>query len=556
MSSSVDSTVIAARRPVIESPAAPVAPADLRAALRKTSHPPSFIRPNERPPHEKSPSPSPFSSSVPWRTSKLASSAGTTTTTTAAAAPVVNKKENIKTEDLTARIEALTAMANQTVAKVDRITAAETATPTNGAPQPAASTGVRAVASKLLSRATESPPKQPGPLPASHRPGKLDVLGVVNSAKLLPQQEQIASATSPVKNRAADKPLPTTPFLAAELKHTSSATGQNKPPASEMAPLPGAAPATALPVAQSTTAQPLEKVALSDETATSSVKTVQGILKKKVEGSPDAVHPIVRIRPVVETAAADANDEVSEPPVSILKRRSSREEVEPEATNQSLALDPSTLEPHHSILKRPPSRDGSAESSRSLSPDPLNSILKRPPSSASSTQAATPSNLPTESNPADPRPILKKRSSTEDILNDPRPILKKKSSTDDEHEPSPSDSRPKPILKSGRRSSSEQLDLEESSLPLRPPRRPVEFREAAVPEGSPEETNPAEPTQLRPLSVAERIEAHKQNALAAASSVPPVPAPRRLAPRLNGANDSPTGGAVANRRYVVSCFSS
>ncbi len=525
------------RRPVSDSPTVrPTGPpaADLRSGLRKTSHPPAFIRPNERSPlTEKSPSPNPFnaaspsSSSVPWRTAKVA-------------IPGTPKSELIKTEDLTARIEALTAMANQTVAKVDRLTSVTPAKTTNGV-HPAASSinssngsgSVKAVASKLLNRATESPPKQCSPLPAARRPGKLDVLAVVNSANKLssPQQEQIPPT---VKNRiaAADKTL--------VVRANNTTIGENKPQLDEK-----------------TTSLPLEEGSPAGEitnNGVSSIKSVQGILKKKVEGPSDTVTPIpsVRIRSAPSPSLPSKQEEESnnlsviEDPslVSILKRRESREE-QPEAVIQAPAPNPpepvatSTLEPpQHSILKRPPSRDGSAESSRSLSPDPLNSILKRPTS-------ASPAPAERGSSPSsgDPRPILKKRSSTEDILSDPRPILKKKSSTDDEHEPvahneTGSGGKPKPILKSGRRLSSEQLDIDPSAtaqgVTLRPLRRPVEFN---TPQVGAAEANPEEQEETRQLTVAERIELHKQNAAAAANG--------RQSVRQSGTDLS---GAVPKRR--------
>lgn len=106
-------------------------------------------------------------------------------------------------------------------------------------------------------------------------------------------------------------------------------------------------------------------------------------------------------------------------PQSILKRRSSREDV---------AVDrPTTPEPH-SILKR-------KTSSRTSSIDTLE---------------------------GEPRPILKKKSSVEELDHfEPRPILKKKSSTDDEL-----DDRPRSILKGGR--SREDLDRAEGVISPNP----------------------------------------------------------------------------------------
>ncbi|XP_050688505.1 supervillin-like isoform X3 [Eriocheir sinensis] len=115
----------------------------------------------------------------------------------------------------------------------------------------------------------------------------------------------------------------------------------------------------------------------------------------------------------------DTPQAVSPDPQSILKHRSSREDV---------TLDrPTTPEPH-SILKR-------KTSSRTSSID----IVE-----------------------GEPRPILKKKSSIEELDHfEPRPILKKKSSTDDEL-----DDRPRSILKGGR--SREDLDLAEGFVSPNP----------------------------------------------------------------------------------------
>ncbi|XP_042234899.1 serine/arginine repetitive matrix protein 2-like isoform X3 [Homarus americanus] len=106
-------------------------------------------------------------------------------------------------------------------------------------------------------------------------------------------------------------------------------------------------------------------------------------------------------------------------PQSILKHRSSREDV---------TIDrPTTPEPH-SILKR-------KTSSRTSSIDTVE---------------------------GEPRPILKKKSSIEELDHfEPRPILKKKSSTDDEL-----DDRPRSILKGGR--SREDLDRAEGVISPNP----------------------------------------------------------------------------------------
>ncbi|KAK3866201.1 hypothetical protein Pcinc_028250 [Petrolisthes cinctipes] len=106
-------------------------------------------------------------------------------------------------------------------------------------------------------------------------------------------------------------------------------------------------------------------------------------------------------------------------PQSILKHRSSREDVGVER--------PTTPEPH-SILKR-------KTSSRTSSIDTIE---------------------------GEPRPILKKKSSVEELDHfEPRPILKKKSSTDDEL-----DDRPRSILKGGR--SREDLDHADGVLSPNP----------------------------------------------------------------------------------------
>nr|XP_045623518.1 serine-rich adhesin for platelets-like isoform X7 [Procambarus clarkii] len=95
----------------------------------------------------------------------------------------------------------------------------------------------------------------------------------------------------------------------------------------------------------------------------------------------------------------------------------------------------------HSILKRRSSREDVAND-RPTTPEP-HSILKRKTSSRASS---------IDTIEGEPRPILKKKSSIEELDHfEPRPILKKKSSTDDEL-----DDRPRSILKGGR--SREDLD--------------------------------------------------------------------------------------------------
>ncbi|XP_042881684.1 serine/arginine repetitive matrix protein 2-like isoform X2 [Penaeus japonicus] len=126
-----------------------------------------------------------------------------------------------------------------------------------------------------------------------------------------------------------------------------------------------------------------------------------------------------RCRPRRCSLDGDSPRTNSPDPQSILKRRSSREDVMPER--------PTTPEPH--------------------------SILKRKTSSRTSSLDAQ---------EGEPRPILKKKSSAEELEHfEPRPILKKKSSTDDEL-----DDRPRSILKGGR--SREDLDRSEGVISPNP----------------------------------------------------------------------------------------
>ena len=93
-----------------------------------------------------------------------------------------------------------------------------------------------------------------------------------------------------------------------------------------------------------------------------------------------------------------------------------------------------------SILKRRHSRDDLALD-RAMTPEPQSILKRKSWSRGSSSRASSVDTLDGEL-----VPILKKKSSTEDIDHfEPKPILKKKSSTDDELE-----DRPKSILKSAR----------------------------------------------------------------------------------------------------------
>lgn len=530
---------------------------DLRANLRKTSQPPAFIRPpvsetansvrvmspvTNVTAKEHSPSPGPAHSSVPWRTGKVASA--------------VKTSEPIKTEELTARIEALTAMASQTVAKVDRLTNTPTVPVANSAPGPATpevasrevngshptpSGSVRAVASKLLNRVQ---PKPVSPLPVGRRPAKMEspVLmtnPVPTTSSVCSPAVKLSPAVAstqqtplcPSKNRAAmaavdqiDKTLAASP-AGVSVRANSSATtaaqlGRNRTAETETA-----------KVSNSTNSNNNSKPVDNNraESGPSSIKAVQGILKKKVEGS-DV--PSLRIRPEVSPPElypilrVDEDNILPPPtsdPVSILKKRFE----ETESTVTTLPADGSP-EPH-SILKRPLSRDGSAESARSQSPvDSLNSILKRATLSPSP-GILTPDQGSNPSGSTDPRPILKKRSSTDQDpgqlgVDGPRPILKKKSSTDDEHEPPAH----KPILKSGRRTSTGQLDLDAHIGRLRRTERevsPVATRELGT-TNEPEEERP-EGEEPRQLSVAERISSMEL------ATNPSVVAPWRLPTRPN-----------------------
>lgn len=530
MSSSVDNNMMMGRR------ASPQPAADLRANLRKTSQPPAFIRPppvstqdnNENVPSpavalEHSKSPSPYSS-VPWRTGKVA---------------VKTTEPAIKTEDLTARIEALTAMAHQTVAKVDRLTATPDREVQNGSHHPAG--GVKAVATKLLNRVQPASPQLPTsvgrrPVAAKIEPPvasatsnsspavKLSPAAPVLSAQQREQQQPSAPFS---KNRAAVNQIDKT--LAATRANNvapAAALGRNK---------------TADPDATTTQNRTVDN---GTSSAPSTVKAVQGILKKKVEGVGAESPGLVRIRP--EASAPELypilrveEDVVVSPssdPVSILKKRFE----EPPESSSALTVPADGSPEPHSILKRPLSRDGSAESGRSQSPvDPISSILKRAsltPSPAISDQVSSPSATAA----ADPRPILKKRSSTDDP-GIARPILKKKSSTDDEHEPAAH----KPILKSvgGSRTSSEQLDLDGHLSRLRRTENretsPARTAPRAEPDtrDEPEEERPEGEEPPRQLSVAERINCMELQTNS------PIVAPWRLPSRPNPPAQVPANGS-------------
>ena len=534
MSSSVDNTI---QRP------SPQPGVDLRAHLRKTSQPPAFIRPPDAAADvspipslkEKSPSPGP---SVPWRTGKVSSNVKST------------QPEPIKTEDLTARIEALTAIAHQTVAKVDRLTAT---TPTSEPPvrpevngaTPSTGGSVKAVATKLLNQVQ---PKPVSPLlNVGRRPVKMEspVAGLVTSNSVSSpstpfvkptqqqqqQHQQQHQPTGNSKNRPTDGPMDKTPTVQARANTlVTKVFGRN------------------VGTTQTNAAanKPVASVDNSPSGVPSTVKTVQGILKKKVEGTDptktqDAIltgasesYPILRVD---EEPIAVPSD-----PVSILKKRfEEAESTAASATERSSAVAvEGSPETHHSILKRSLSRDGSAESGRSQSPvDPLNSILKR--TALNPSPSVFVADHPASS---DPRPILKKKSLTDDpfqqLADSPRPILKKRSSTDDENE----SAAHRPILKSGRRTSSEQPDLLDNHLSKL--RRP-EARESPPPVGANEPSDvtnqPEEERSVeeRQLSVAERIscmESQNQPAIVAPWRLPSHRPPTVSLPKENCANSS------------------
>lgn len=561
--------------------------ADLRANLRKTSQPPAFIRPPVPEIHNISeslvtttpvttdnsasfPAPPPpvsSSSSVPWRTGKVASAEKLPQP------PTTATTEPIKTEDLTARIEALTAMAHQTVAKVDRLTGG---TPdrelvTNGAhPPPSGGAGsVKAVATKLLNRvANVQPVPSSSPTALPRRPAsKIEPPNAsVNSncspaVKLLPATAAGSAQQQGKLQQGQQQPQPQSPSLLLSKNRPAvnpieKTTGASCSPAG-VAAVPPSTRANSANASSSSSSSSLARKKSADQSLektqnkvaaepaasgsggpSSSVKAVQGILKKKVEGGSSAggaggggaaavvESTSVRIRPEVSAPELYPilrveEEVVSTPldPVSILKKRF--EEPTELSAVAPVALD-GIAEPH-SILKRPLSRDGSAESGRSQSPDPINSILKR----ASLTSSLGLILLPDQaaalsSNNSEPRPILKKRPSTDEPGADggPRPILKKKSSTEDEHELAAH----KPILKSGRRT---------SQVAEREP-------EAA---DQPQEPHPAEGgEEPRQLSIAERISSIESQTNPPSASAAPwrlQSRPVNSVPVNNSASESP-----------------
>lgn len=590
MSSSVDN-IIGRRTEAAASSRQSPQPTDLRANLRKTNQPPAFIRPPDIQNIEnvmsspvttnsldKSQSSSPYPSSVPWRTGKVAAAA-------TASSP---SREVIKTEELTARIEALTAMAHQTVAKVDRLTSTPTPEATNGA-HPPATGSVKAVTSKLLSRAY---PTTPTTATTTTSPQQQSAI-IINRNRITAKNEAVANNSSPVavklspavasaqqqqqqstatKNRLAattttivnrnDKPLAAASGLVSRANNASAVAGRNKT------------------ADQDTTTY--NATTAVDSVVQSNVKAVQGILKKKVDASVAEPPPPKAARP---EASADLypvlrveEDNVVLPsdPVSILKKRFEEPELAPSATTTTIRESSPEATPH-SILKRPLSRDGSAESGRSQSPVDPQPILKRSapsPSPVATSEAAS---------SGDPRPILKKRSSAEDpsalISDTPRPILKKKSSTDDELSEAASTTAVaavaaaaathRPILKSVRRTSSDQSEFESHLRSLRrngdsresPSREqpdtganePEEERPRVEEEGEGQVQEQEEEEEERQLSVAERISCMELQSGAPVAAAAPWRTQSRppTVPANNNGIDHNPAAPVAWRRYCI-----
>jgi hypothetical protein len=348
-------------------------------------------------------------------------------------------------------------MARQTVARVDRLTAAGDSTVKT--------------ADVVMEQNAPQPVSAPNPTPSN-----ADVMKAATSGsdKTSSGVQALASRLNRTATEATNKtvinpfPSPVAPPRACRNKVTESSSAGAPSPNLMKKNVSGVAAKTEADVAApSRSVQQIENQCQetpppSAAASMEPIKAVQGILKKKAEESePRAKSPIdlpkqgVRIRresyPAEEGSTSSSTSDPStcqsilhrsyeslrsraespSDPISILKRKASREELESDRLH--------AISEPHSILKRPPSRAESVES-RSLSPEP-HSILKRKGSTTSGPLAEAPEAS------ADPRPILKKRSSIDESA-DPRPILKKKSSTDEEHD---FGDKPKPILKSLKR---------------------------------------------------------------------------------------------------------
>ena len=366
-------------------------PTDLRAALRKTSQPPAFIRPPTESPasilpmEKKSPSPAAAGLAVPWR--KTAASSGASSASTSPAAV-------IKTEELTARIEALTAIANQTVARVDRLTAPIASIASIAPVAPVEVNGVKAVASKLLNQAAS-------PLP---------VIGVnrrPQPTKMEPVAAPSPSSVAVTETNDSQEPAARNSQQVPDAQLANVPAGVNK--SSSVA-------EAAAPLTDSTPQRRQSLDALLTAKAVTGVDQPHSILKKKFEpqgGENDVPSASASVSP-------GAQESTGNDPVSILKRPGSRN-GSPTSIDRSVS--PVPVDPLNSILKR-----GSTGSSPGPGP-----ILKK----RSSTEDALAS-------VGGPLPILKKKS----IPNDDEPHQQQQ-----QHESSqPNGSeKPKPILKTGPR---------------------------------------------------------------------------------------------------------
>jgi len=351
---------------------APTKASDLRSVLRKTSaeSAPAFIhrrsavdvteapslllksapvvniKPVESDPERHNLSSNPAADAqyptVPWRASgKVAIPAAANT---------------MKAEDITARIEALTAMARQTVARVDRLTAAGDSTVKT--------------ADVVMEQNAPQPVSAPNPTPSS-----ADVMKAVTSGsdKTSSGVQALASRLNRTATEATSKtvinpfPSPVAPPRACRNKVTESSSGAPSPNLMKKN-VSGVAAKTEADVtalaASSKSVQQIENQC--QETPPPSavapmepIKAVQGILKKKAEESePRAKSPVdlpkhgVRIRresyPAEEGSTSSSTSDPStcqsilhrsyeslrsraespSDPISILKRKASREELE------------------------------------------------------------------------------------------------------------------------------------------------------------------------------------------------------------------------------------
>lgn len=215
----------------------------------------------------------------------------------------------------------------------------------------------------------------------------------------------------------------------------------------------------------------------------------QGILKKRASLDESEVMRRRSCSPDMNHSLTRANCEFR--PILKNQRRSSMEEL----VRRTQSPDPQP----HSILKRKASRDDESEERINASPEPQG-ILKRKSnvSSSSSSNSGSPhisisqsviiSSIPSMEFAVEGsdlvRPILKKKSSSEEtntgdssLTDTPRPILKKKTSIDVEE----SDDRPKkPILKSKKHSQDGSGPLSLDSSSQESPTRCLKLRSLSV----------------------------------------------------------------------------